>query len=100
MDTTLGTGSTDDELLVAVANGDTAAFAELYDRFAPHVFGRAQTRLADPLAAQDLTREVFLEFWRQAPALDRGAGSVAEWLYAAEHAGPSSVATDGRAAGF
>jgi len=100
VETTRCENSTDDELLVAVANGDTTAFAELYDRFAPHVFGRAQTRVADTLAAEDLTREVFLEFWRQAPTLRRGAGSVADWLFATEHARPSSVASDGRAGGF
>jgi len=95
MDTTHCANSTDDDLLAAVANGDTTAFAELYDRFAPQVFGCAQTRVADALAAEDLTREVFLEFWRQAPALRHGTGSVAQWLFGTGHTLPSSAASSG-----
>jgi hypothetical protein len=53
MDRMLCLNSTDDELLVAVAKGDSDAFAVL---------------------------EVFLEFWRQAPRLDRSLGRVATWL--------------------
>jgi RNA polymerase sigma-70 factor (ECF subfamily) len=95
METTRCADSTDDELLVAVANGDMSAFAELYDRFAPQVFGRARTRAADTLAAEDVTREVFLEFWRQAPTLHRRPGSVADWLLDTGREHPSAAASNG-----
>jgi RNA polymerase sigma-70 factor (ECF subfamily) len=80
MDRMLCLNSTDDELLVAVAKGDSDAFAELYDRFAPHVFARAKNEISDSGRAEQMVLEVFLEFWRQAPRLDRSLGRVATWL--------------------
>lgn len=80
MNAELCLNSRDDELLAAVAEGDHDAFAELYDRFAPHVFGRATGRYDDVARAQDLVRDVFLDFWRQAPVLDRASTNVAGWL--------------------
>ncbi|WP_411698913.1 sigma factor [Conyzicola sp.] len=75
--------STDDELLAEVAKGDQTAFGELYDRFAPHVFARVRQQIADRKLADEMVLEVFLEFWRQAPRLDRSVGRVATWLFTA-----------------
>ena len=95
MDTARCANSTDDELLAAVAGGDRDAFSELYDRFAPHVFARVRSQVSDLLRVDEITRDVFLDFWRQAPRLDRGAGSVATWLFTTEHAGASRAASAG-----
>ncbi|GAB3605060.1 hypothetical protein GCM10027413_04690 [Conyzicola nivalis] len=81
MDTAHCVNSTDDELLVAVAKGDQNAFAELYDRFAPLVFARARSQISDGRLAEEMVVDVFLEFWRQAPRLDRTVGRVASWLF-------------------
>jgi RNA polymerase sigma-70 factor (ECF subfamily) len=89
MDATRCLNSTDDELFAAVANGDQTAFSELYDRFAPHVFGRVRSQLADPLRAEEVTREVFLDFWRRAPRIDRSTATVSTWLFTTEHGRPS-----------
>jgi len=82
MDITLCLNSRDDELLSAVAEGDHDAFAEIYDRFAPYVFGRASDEAADSAGAYEMARSVFLDFWRQAPRLDRAKENVADWLFA------------------
>lgn len=69
--------TTDDELLVAVGRGDRDAFSELYDRYAPFVLARMMQLSADRPSAESMVVEVFLEFWRQAPRLDRVPTSVA-----------------------
>jgi len=80
MNTALFLHSRDDELLAAVAEGDREAFAELYDRFAPHVFARASSQAADSRSAGDVVRDLFVEFWRQAPQLHSAKANVAAWL--------------------
>ena len=66
-----------DELLRAVARGDDAAFARLYDLLAPRVFGLARRVLRDPAQAEEMAQEVLVEVWRTAARFDpeRGAGS-------------------------
>jgi len=81
MDSTLCMNSRDDELLAAVAKGDHDAFSEIYDRFAPHVLARAITLIADSRRAEEIVLAVFVEFWRQAPLLDRSRANVAAWLF-------------------
>ena len=76
-------GSTNDELAAAVALGDQGAFAELYDRLAPEIFGRVMNQVDDAAAAEEIVANVFLEFWRQAPRLDRFPGGVSAWLLTA-----------------
>jgi len=85
MDITLCLASRDDELLAAVAEGDQDAFAELYDRFAPHVFARARGLDDDPGRADGIVLDVFLDFWRQAALLDRAKTDVATWMFATPH---------------
>jgi len=85
MDITLCLASRDDELLTAVADGDHDAFAELYDRFAPHVYARANGLSADAKQAHGIVLDVFLDFWRQAPRLDRAKTDVATWMFATPH---------------
>jgi RNA polymerase sigma-70 factor (ECF subfamily) len=85
MDITLCMNSRDDELLAAVAKGDHDAFSEIYDRFAPHVFARANKQLVDGGQAAAAVRGVFLEFWRQAPRLDSSRVNVATWLFESPH---------------
>jgi RNA polymerase sigma-70 factor (ECF subfamily) len=80
--------STDDELAAAVANGDRAAFAEIYDRLAPRVLGRVMAEIADTRLAEELVFHTFVEFWRQAPRIDRSRGSAAAWLFTAARARP------------
>jgi RNA polymerase sigma-70 factor (ECF subfamily) len=70
----------DEDLLQRVANGDTVAFAQLYDRFSPRVFGLALKFTGDRQEAQDVLQEVFLELWRRAPAFDATLGSGAAWI--------------------
>src|SRR6266571_6403217 len=74
--------TTDGDLLLRIADGDTAAFDILYRRFSRPVFGLALRMLRDRSRAEDAVQETFAAIWRSAGSYrpDRGAG--APWLYA------------------
>jgi RNA polymerase sigma-70 factor (ECF subfamily) len=67
------------ELMRRVAGGDQSAFATLYDELAPLVYGVTKRVLHDAAYAEEVTQEVFLEIWRQAPRFDGSRGSVRSW---------------------
>ena len=68
-----------DTIIAQVAAGDQAAFATLYDRLAPTVFGVIRRVLRDPAQSEEVTQEAFLEIWRQAARFDPAKGSVPTW---------------------
>lgn len=70
----------DEDLLRRVAQGDSVAFALLYDRYSPRVFGLAIKLVGDRQGAQDVLQEVFLELWRRAPGFDASLGSAPAWI--------------------
>lgn len=63
-------------LLGLVAGGDEPAFAELYRRVAPAVFGLVTKVVRDPAQAEEVTQEVFVELWRTAPRFDPARGAA------------------------
>jgi RNA polymerase sigma-70 factor (ECF subfamily) len=67
------------DLMRRVAGGDQGAFAALYDQLASLVFGVSKRVLHDTSYAEEVTQEVFLEIWRQAPRFDGSRGSVRAW---------------------
>jgi RNA polymerase sigma-70 factor (ECF subfamily) len=67
-------------LVAAIASGDRAALASLYDLHAPIVMGLAKRMLRDAAAAEDLVHDVFLEVWLHAAEFDAARGSVRTWL--------------------
>lgn len=75
----------DDEVLQRVARGDQAAFATLYDRFSGKVFGIVRRVVRDPSQSEEVTQEVFVEVWRQAPRFDLDRGSATTWILTMAH---------------
>ncbi|MFB6777696.1 RNA polymerase sigma factor [Streptomyces sp. NPDC056352] len=69
----------DDVLLRAVAQGDAAALAALYDRHAGWLFTRLSRRCADPETVREVLQDTFVTAWRSAGA-HRG-GQVGGWLW-------------------
>jgi len=72
-------------LLGLVAGGDEPAFAELYQRVAPAVFGLVTKVVRNPAQAEEVTQEVFVELWRTAPRFDPARGTARTWIMTCAH---------------
>jgi RNA polymerase sigma-70 factor (ECF subfamily) len=69
----------------AVAGGDKAAFAYLYDTLSPMVHGTAWRVLRDPELAAEVTQEVMLEIWRDSARYLPERGTVHAWAATTAH---------------
>ena len=67
------------------ATGDQQAFAELYELTMRRVYGTVLKVLRSPDHAQEVTQEVYVEVWRQAPRYTAEKGSVLAWLAVMAH---------------
>ena len=76
---------TADTLLALVANGDQRAFAQLYDLMASRVLGLTRRVLRDHAQSEEVTQEIFLEVWQNAPRFDAGKGSAVTWIMTMTH---------------
>jgi RNA polymerase sigma-70 factor (ECF subfamily) len=71
----------DAALVLAVAGGDRAALAALYDRYASAMLGLGVRILRNRREAEDVAHDVFLEVWRRAHSYDPARASVRAWLF-------------------
>lgn len=74
-----------EELMASVALGDDSAFAALYDRLVPAVFGMVRRVLRDHAQSEEVTQEVLLEIWRTATRFDPSRASVNTWAMTLAH---------------
>lgn len=74
------TGRPDDELLRAVADGDTGALRVLYDRHSPWITVRLVRRCNDRGVVAEVVQDTFVAVWQGAGRY-RGEGEVAGWLW-------------------
>jgi RNA polymerase sigma-70 factor (ECF subfamily) len=72
-------------LLRDVAEGDRAAFAEVYDRISSRVLGLVIRLLRDRAQSEEVTQEIFLEIWQQAGRFDATRGSGISWILTIAH---------------
>ncbi|MCD2499651.1 ECF RNA polymerase sigma factor SigK [Microbacterium nymphoidis] len=72
-------------LLVSIAAGDQAAFAQLYDMLSARVFGLVLRVLVNRSQSEEVLQEVFLEVWQSAARFspDRGRGRT--WVLTIAH---------------
>lgn len=78
----------DDQLvrsLSRAAQGDQAAFAQVYDQTAAQVYGLAVRVLRDRAQAEEVVQEAYLDAWRRAGDYDRNQGRVSTWLCTIAH---------------
>ncbi|MBI3710649.1 MAG: sigma-70 family RNA polymerase sigma factor [Proteobacteria bacterium] len=69
-------------LLKAVAaKRDRAAFATLFDHFAPRVKAYLIRLRTEPAVAEELMQEVMLTVWRRADGYDPTRAGVATWIF-------------------
>jgi RNA polymerase sigma-70 factor (ECF subfamily) len=70
----------DEVLVAAMAAGDRAALATLYERHGSLLLGLALRIVREKREAEDLLHDVFLEAWRTAKDFDPKRGRVRTWL--------------------
>jgi RNA polymerase sigma-70 factor (ECF subfamily) len=68
------------ELVQAFARKEPGAAEELYQRFAPRIYGLGMVMLGNPAQAEDLVQDTFVKLWRNAAQYDPGRGSVDTWV--------------------
>ena len=71
--------------IVRAGRGDESAFAEFYDAVSSVVHGTVLRVVRSPAMAEEVTQEVFLELWRQAPRFDAEKGSPRSWAATVAH---------------
>ena len=69
-----------EEVLARVAKHDVAALSELYDRYAPRVYGLIARILPSRGDAEAVLQEEFLRLWTESAPLSQAGGSVEAWL--------------------
>lgn len=73
---------TDEKLLAAVQNGDTAAFRHIFEKYWDDLFAVAQQKLRSPEDAKDILQDVFLSCWNNIHHI-KIDDSLAGYLYTA-----------------
>jgi RNA polymerase sigma-70 factor (ECF subfamily) len=69
-----------EDLLGAVACGDEAVFARLYDRVSGPVYGLALRIVGDAASAEEVAHQALLDIWRTAARFDRDHGSAITFI--------------------
>jgi RNA polymerase sigma-70 factor (ECF subfamily) len=69
-----------EDLLVAAATGDEAAFAVLVERIRPQALRVARGVVRDPAIAEEVAQEVLTEVWLKADRFDPERGTVVGWV--------------------
>ncbi len=67
-------------LLSRTGQGDSRAFAELYERVATRLFGVCLRMLRDRNEAEEVLQEVFVTVWRRARDFDSSVAAATTWL--------------------
>jgi RNA polymerase sigma-70 factor (ECF subfamily) len=70
----------DDALLLRIADRDSNALAELYDRHAPLLFALLVRILRDRTEAEDALQDVFIRVWQRAETYNPVFGTPVAWL--------------------
>jgi len=70
-----------DALVEAVATGDRAAFARVFEFYAPRVKAYLLRLNSSDALAEELTQEVMLSVWRKASSFDRAQASASTWIF-------------------
>lgn len=81
-------GTADDAagaLLLRIADGDRAAFAELYDMLSSRVFGLILRVLVNRSHSEEVLQEVFLEVWQSAARFAPNKGQGRTWILTIAH---------------
>ncbi|MFN0090565.1 MAG: RNA polymerase sigma factor [Acidimicrobiales bacterium] len=85
MTTAAGDRNAERVLVERMKAGDETALAQLYDAFAPLVYGLALRVCRNRSVADDVTQDVFTAFWQRPDRFDPELGSVRTFLGVVAH---------------
>jgi RNA polymerase sigma-70 factor (ECF subfamily) len=71
----------DEELYRLMKEGESAAFAELYDRREPGLYRYALHMTGSVAAAEEIAHDVFVQLMSATSRFDAGKGSLEGWMY-------------------
>ncbi len=77
--------ASDAELVRRLAQGESSALEQLYDRYGRPAYSLARRILTDEGLAEDVVQEVFIALWRQPERYDEGRGAFSSWLLTMTH---------------
>lgn len=77
-------GQSDRELVADLLAGESSRFDELYCLYHGRVFGFALRRVGNPVDAEDITQEVFLQIHRSIGSY-RSRASLSTWIFGIAH---------------
>jgi RNA polymerase sigma-70 factor (ECF subfamily) len=70
------------DIVAIAASGDRAAFARLFQHFAPRLKAFLQRQQLPPARAEELAQEAMLAVWRKAALFDPARAEAATWVFA------------------
>lgn len=73
-----GLGDLEKELIQRAAAGDDYAFTQIVERFSPFLLAVILPVVRDPVTAEDILQETFVQVYRHLPSY--GGGSFKHWL--------------------
>jgi RNA polymerase sigma-70 factor (ECF subfamily) len=74
----------DQQLVTAILAGDHDAFTALYERFSRRIYHYALKRLRDPVEAEDVAQDVFMEVYLSLRSF-QGRSSLSTWMFGIAH---------------
>ena len=80
-----GPQSSDEELVVAVAQGHPPALELIYQRHGGPIYALARRVLVDDSLAEEVVQEVFLKLWQEPERFDPQRGALRSFLYRQAH---------------
>lgn len=78
--TEVSQASPDIDLVHAASAGDISAFEILYQRYHRRVYGLCLRMTSNPVEAEDLTQDVFIQLYRRISSF-RGEAAFSTWLH-------------------
>jgi len=74
------TQSTEDELVELLRQRSEEGFSQLYERYAPALYGVVTRIVKSEEAAQDVIQDAFVKIWKSFAGYDKSKGSLFTWI--------------------
>ena len=77
----MGQEETDIALIRRIAEKDSAALEELYDRFEKPMYHFAYRVVKDKMRAEEVIQELFMKIWNNSERYDSSQAKVSTWMF-------------------